>query len=204
MNEGDQDERVLPAPVELHEDARRQDGDETFAVPHDAASSRREEESSAATEASKQGGPARKGVPARRQGRVMAMQALFEIDAVAQGANASIAALAAEHDAADQAVRFATALVAGTLARLSEIDALIATLAPQFPLDQLAAVDRAVLRVAVYELRYGAKAPPKAVVNEAIEIAKEYGGDASGRFVNGVLGRVLTEFPPPRAATEES
>ncbi len=139
----------------------------------------------------------RKGVPARRQGRIIAMQALFEIDAVAQGANASIAALAAEYGVADPAVRFATALVAGTLARQPEIDALIATFAPQFPLDQLAAVDRAVLRVAVYELRYGAKAPPKAVVNEAIEIAKEYGGDASGRFVNGVLGRVLTLPPPP-------
>lgn len=145
----------------------------------------------------------RKGAPSRRQGRVIAMQALFEIDAVDHGANASITALAAEHGAGEQAVRFAIALVDGTLARQSEIDALIATLAPQFPLDQLAAVDRAVLRVAVYELRYGAKAPPKAVVNEAIEIAKEYGGDASGRFVNGVLGRVLTRQAPVSSGKEE-
>jgi len=132
----------------------------------------------------------KKGAAGRRLGRVIAMQALYEIDAVGTEPDVSIAALGAEHEAPSEAVRFAAQLVHGTLERLPEIDALIQERAPQFPLAQVGGVDRAVLRLAVYELRYGRRVPPKVAINEAVDIAKEYGNESSGRFVNGVLGHV--------------
>jgi len=133
---------------------------------------------------------ARKGSAGRRLGRVIAMQALYEIDAVGTEPDVSIEALGAEHEAPAEAVRFASQLVHGTLERLPEIDAVIQEQAPQFPLAQVAGVDRAVLRLAVYELRHGRGVPPKVAINEAVDIAKEYGNESSGRFVNGVLGHV--------------
>lgn len=132
----------------------------------------------------------------RRLGRVIAMQALYEIDAVGNGSTTTvettIETLAAEHDAPENACAFAAALVQGVLEHLAAIDATLTEAAPQFPLAQVAGVDKAVLRLAVYELRYGANTPVKVVINEAIEIAKEYGGEHSGRFVNGVLGYVAS------------
>lgn len=129
---------------------------------------------------------------ARRAGRIVAMQALFQVDAVSHDPAAGLEAAAAELEASEEARAFAARLVEGVLEHLGEIDALIAAAAPQWPLEQIAAVDRAILRVAVYELRYTVDVPPKAAINEAIEIAKEYGGDSSGRFVNGVLGHIVT------------
>jgi len=74
---------------------------------------------------------------------------------------------------------------------LPEIDACIKQYALRFPIEKIARSDLAILRLAVWELRFGKIAPPKAVVNEAIELAKEFGGDQSFRFVNGVLGKVI-------------
>ncbi len=76
------------------------------------------------------------------------------------------------------------------LKKQSQIDAHITEAAPQWPLTKIARVDLAVLRLAVYELLYS-KIPPKVVIDEAVEIAKQYGGDNSGSFVNGVLGTIL-------------
>ena len=128
---------------------------------------------------------------ARRLGRVIAMQALFQIDAVGHDPAASVEAPATELGANAEARADAARLVEGVLAHLEPIDALLREAAPQWPLEQVAAVDRAVLRIAVYELRYAGKVPPKVAINEAIEIAKEYGGEGSGRFVNGVLGHIV-------------
>ena len=129
----------------------------------------------------------------RRLGRVVAMQALYEIDAVGPVGNdpaVTIDALVEEYEASAEVKDFASTLVQGVLQQRAAIDALIAASAPQWPLDQMAGVDKSVLRVAVYELRHGAGAPVKVVINEAIDIAKEYGGEGSGRFVNGVLGAI--------------
>ena len=132
---------------------------------------------------------------ARRLGRVTAMQALYEIDTVGPEGNdpvATIDALIEEYEASEEVKAFASTLVRGTLQRLQEIDALIAASAPQWPLAQLPGVDKAVLRLAVYELRYGEGVPTKVAINEAVDIAKEYGGEGSGRFVNGVLGAIAS------------
>jgi N utilization substance protein B len=87
-------------------------------------------------------------------------------------------------------------LVTGVVANLKEINEIIAKAAPQWPLNQISIVDRNVLRIGIYELLYGDKVavPPKVAINEAIELAKSFGGENSGKFVNGVLGTVFKEI----------
>ena len=128
---------------------------------------------------------------ARHLARVMAMQALYEVDAVDGDPAAALDAVAAEHQARARVRTFAADLCQGVLQHLEAIDAVIGKAAPQWPLAQVAGVDKAVLRVAVFELLFGRRVPPKVAINEAIDIAKTYGGEGSGRFVNGVLGHVL-------------
>lgn len=107
---------------------------------------------------------------------------------------------------------FVVKLVQGVLDHRAEIDGTIERVAPQWPLDQVAMVDRNVLRLGLYELMYGDRqaVPPKVAINEAIELAKGFGGESSGRFVNGVLGTVYKEMgepgkddAPPRKDKEE-
>jgi len=93
------------------------------------------------------------------------------------------------------AVKFARELLAGTLERRVEIDTGIARVAPAFPVEQLAITDRAALEMAMYEMLYERGAPVSVVINEAVELAKTYGGDSSSRFVNGVLGTIADEGP---------
>jgi len=109
--------------------------------------------------------------------------------------------------------QFIIDLVKGTLDHIDEIDAIIEKAAPQWPMDQIAMVDRNVLRLGLYELIWGDRqaVPPKVAINEAIELAKSFGGDSSGRFVNGVLGTVYKEMgepgkddAPPRKKEDES
>lgn len=84
---------------------------------------------------------------------------------------------------------FIDQLYTGTIKHLKSLDAIIQPLAPEWPIDQIAWVDRTILRIAVYELKYLAKlVPPKVVINEAVELAKAFGADNSSKFVNGVLG----------------
>ena len=90
-------------------------------------------------------------------------------------------------------------LINGTLGKIKEIDKIIEKAAPQWPINQIAMVDRAVLRLGIYELLFGKRdeVPPKVAINESIELAKSFGGDASGKFVNGVLGTIYREIGEP-------
>ena len=90
-------------------------------------------------------------------------------------------------------------LIDGTIQYVNEIDKIIEKAAPQWPLNQVAIVDRNVLRVGLYELLFGKRdeVPPKVAINEAIELAKSFGGESSGKFVNGVLGTVYREIGEP-------
>lgn len=94
---------------------------------------------------------------------------------------------------------FVVQLVKGTLEHVDEIDKIIETAAPQWPIDQIAMVDRNVLRLGLFELMWGDReaVPPKVAINEAIELAKSFGGESSGRFINGVLGTVYKEMGEP-------
>ena len=94
---------------------------------------------------------------------------------------------------------FVERLVKGTVERLATIDKIIGKAAPEWPIEQITAVDRAVLRLGLCELLFGnhEEVPPKVAINEAIELAKSFGGESSGRFVNGVLGTVYREIGEP-------
>jgi len=90
-------------------------------------------------------------------------------------------------------------LVKNTIANQDKIDPLIEKCAPEWPLDQVTVVDRNILRLGIYELLFGnyEEVPPKVAINEAIELAKSFGGESSGRFVNGVLGTIYRELGEP-------
>lgn len=94
---------------------------------------------------------------------------------------------------------FINRLVHGVLEKRTVIDPIIEKCAPEWPLEQITIVDRNILRLGIFELMFGnyQEVPPKVAINEAIELAKTYGGESSGRFVNGVLGTVYREMGEP-------
>lgn len=91
---------------------------------------------------------------------------------------------------------FVWQLVNGVIEHLSQLDKIITTSAPEWPIEQITIIDRNILRIGLYELLFGNKneVPPKVAINEAIELAKTFGGESSGKFVNGVLGTVYKEI----------
>ncbi|MFA4937225.1 MAG: transcription antitermination factor NusB [Patescibacteria group bacterium] len=89
---------------------------------------------------------------------------------------------------------FSERMAKGILKHRQEIDDLIVRLAPEWPLDQITAVDRNILRLGIYELKFNKEIPPKVAINESIELAKAFGSDASSRFINGVLGSLYKEL----------
>ena len=126
----------------------------------------------------------------RRNARVIALQALFELDTVQHEAAATVARIAEETGGSKEAEAYAQELVKGVIQNRDRIDGIISETAPAYPLDQIANTDRNILRLAVYEIVIDNKVPMRAAINEAVELAKEYGGENSPRFVNGVLGSV--------------
>lgn len=131
----------------------------------------------------------------RRKARGVALQALFEIDSVNHPVETVLARRFEDEALPPEGQEFATTLVKGVLAMRPELDRLIARFAPEYPVEQLAIVDRNVLRLAFYELLYMSDVPVKVAINEAIELAKLYGSDSAPRFVNGVLGAFLAGHP---------
>ena len=89
---------------------------------------------------------------------------------------------------------FSHTLVSGVIKHLSSIDQLITRYAPEWPLEQITIVDRNVLRIGIFELKFSPDIPPKVAINEAIELAKGFGGESSGKFVNGVLGAIYRDM----------
>ncbi|RIK47260.1 MAG: transcription antitermination factor NusB [Chloroflexi bacterium] len=130
---------------------------------------------------------------ARHQARTLALQVLFEVDLTHHPVDDVLARH--QHDLAlpDEVRDYATRLVNGVMRDLVELDRTIGAAAPAFPVEQLAAVDRNILRIALYELRNERDVPIKAAINEAVELAKHFGGDQSSKFVNGVLGTIARE-----------
>src|SRR3954466_4904550 len=90
-------------------------------------------------------------------------------------------------------VEFIKKLGAGVTKQAAKLDAALQPVAPEWPIDQIARMDRLVLRMGLYELENEADVPPKVVINEAVELAKAFGGDNSSKFVNGVLGTLLRQ-----------
>jgi len=85
---------------------------------------------------------------------------------------------------------FAMNLIEGTVKNIKKVDAHIVKYAPEWPIEQITVVDRNILRLGIYELLFSTEVPPKVAINEAIELAKTFGGHSSGKFINGVLGTI--------------
>jgi len=133
-------------------------------------------------------------VKIRRQARIVAFQTLFEVDLVHHSPETVLCSRLEETPLPEEGEAFARQLVEGVVSHQDNVDRLITLAAPQWPLPQMAKADVNILRLAVYELSTGT-VPLKVVINEAVELAKTYGGESSPRFVNGVLGTVAQRLP---------
>lgn len=129
----------------------------------------------------------------RRQARIAALQALYGLDCTKHKVEEALARLRAGETLAQEALNFSEELVKGVLQNKSELDALIKKFAPAFPPEQMSIIDRNILRLAIFEILFNDKTPFKVAINEAIELAKEFGSDSSPRLINGVLGSITTE-----------
>lgn len=128
----------------------------------------------------------------RHPARQLALQTLFEIDFNRGDARDTWTRGAFRAGLAPEAADFAWALVGGVLEHRKGLDAEIATLAPEFPLEQMARIDKNILRIALFELRVLGEAPAGVVIDEAVELAKLFGGESAPKFVNGVLASAVS------------
>lgn len=138
----------------------------------------------------------------RHLSRSIAIQTLFEVDFRSYDSSAAREILernAAEFAAGMADISFMKNLVSGILGKKEDLDRIIVKAAPEWPLEKIGFLDRNALRLGLYELLFADKneVPPKVAINEAIEIAKTFGGENSGKFVNGVLGSVYKEMGEP-------
>jgi transcription antitermination protein NusB len=133
----------------------------------------------------------------RHLGRIIALQTLYEHEMRAEAGDTTFdVAEVLERNVARYKemlddVDFIKQLVDGVIAQLKALDAKLQPVAPEWPIDQIARMDRQILRMGLYELENEADVPPKVVINEAVELAKAFGGDNSSKFINGVLGTLL-------------
>jgi N utilization substance protein B len=125
---------------------------------------------------------------ARRKARTVALQALYEIDCTQHQAEVVVEQRLAEQPLPTDLSDFARQVVAGVIRQAATLDKLIQKYAPEWPLDQMAIIDRNILRIAIWEFAADRHTPIKVAINEAVELAKLYGSDSAPRFVNGVLG----------------
>ena len=133
----------------------------------------------------------------RHLARSIAMQALFEWDF--RGQPADVLPIIVERDLQEfgpglDETDFAKKIIEDVHKNMQEIDTLISKYAPQWPIEQITIIDRNILRIGIYELKYNTGVPPKVAINEAIELAKNFGGPSSGKFVNGVLGAIYKDI----------
>ncbi|MBP9852448.1 MAG: transcription antitermination protein NusB [Patescibacteria group bacterium] len=133
----------------------------------------------------------------RHLGRIVALQTLYEQDFRAEAGDESFDMasvlkrnITRYQDTLDD-VFFVEELTRGVAKHIPELDVDLTPLAPEWPLSQIARMDRVILRMGLYELRYSKDIPPKVAINEAVELAKAFGGDNSSKFINGVLGSAL-------------
>lgn len=125
---------------------------------------------------------------ARRKARTIALQVLYEVDCTTHSVESVLEQRLAEQPLNADLEDFARSLVAGVLEHATRLDRLIHKYAPEWPLDQMAIIDRNILRIAIWEFAVDRQTPTKVAINEAVELAKLYGSDSAPRFINGVLG----------------
>lgn len=131
---------------------------------------------------------------ARRKARGMALKALYEIDATDHPPEQVLESRLTEEPVSEESQRFIARVVLGALSHKKVLDALIHEHAPEWPVEQMAIIDRNILRIAIFELAIDRDIPLKVAINEAVELAKVYGGESAPRFVNGVLGSIANRY----------
>lgn len=146
----------------------------------------------------------------RHLGRIISLQSLYELEFrnKAGDADADISTIIAKniepYEKALGDTEFVYNLTTGVSDKAKELDEELKPLAPEWPISSIAAIDRNILRMGLYELKYcGDKVPPKVAINEAVELAKAFGSDNSSRFINGVLGTAFRQIDP-EAATKDN
>jgi N utilization substance protein B len=130
----------------------------------------------------------------RTRARGLALQALYEIDIAGHPPGQVLEERLAEGFLEESLVTFATQIVSGVLPLVQELDTIIAQHAPEWPLDQVATIDRNILRIALWEIAVSNQTPIKVAINEAVELGKVYGSESTPRFVNGVLGSLVLHY----------
>jgi N utilization substance protein B len=128
---------------------------------------------------------------ARTRARGVALQVLYEFDLVDHPAAQVLQERLEDDPLSDELAEFSRQIVFGVLPLREQLDHVLARYAPEWPLDQIAAIDRNILRVAVWEFAIQKDTPVKVAINEAVELAKLYGSDSAPRFINGVLGSLV-------------
>jgi N utilization substance protein B len=143
----------------------------------------------------------------RHLGRIIALQTLYEQDFRREAGDVSFdleEVLARNVDRYQKMVddrAFIEALVRGVASQEADLDKQLQPIAPEWPIDQIARMDRVILRMGLYELSINKDVPPKVVINEAVELAKAFGGENSSKFINGVLGTALRQIDPQAYGT---
>lgn len=129
----------------------------------------------------------------RRRARRVTLEILYEVDIAEHVAEDVIERRLKEQPMENAGVAFTEKLVYGVIQHKEEMDKLISEYAPEWPLDQMAVIDRNILRIAIYEFLIDSSTPVKVAINEAVELAKLYGADSAPRFINGVLGSLADQ-----------
>ena len=129
----------------------------------------------------------------RSRARMVALQALFEIDCVGHDIDVVLSSRLEDSNLPASGQTFVYTLVHGVHVHLEHLDRLIGKYAPEWPVDQMSIIDRNILRIAIYEIATSESTPVKVAINEAVELAKTFGSGSSRRFVNGVLGSFVTQ-----------
>ena len=140
----------------------------------------------------------------RTRARSLALQVIYEVD-IANHPPAEIYRLSLEENPlSDELSDFARQIIFGVLPLTGTLDQIIAEYAPEWPLDQIAAIDRNILRMALWEFAVSHDTPIKVAINEAVELAKQFGSDSAPRFINGVLGALADHQPAIQQALKNS
>lgn len=139
----------------------------------------------------------------RRKARECALQLLYQIDVGGRKVREALEIYWATQDADEDVKQFATSLVEGVVKNLADIDNVISSYSTNWKVSRMASIDKNILRVAVYELTRCPDIPAKVTINEAVEIAKSYGTEESGAFVNGILDNVAKKHAKEKTVENE-
>lgn len=136
----------------------------------------------------------KKNPHSNRKARILVLQALYEVDSSTHTIQECLPRLLKGQSLSKSTRDFAKQIASGIESFQKAIDELIKKYAPSYPINQLSPIDRNILRITIYEILYGRVTPPKAAINEAIEIATKFGSTNAAKFINGVLGSIMVHL----------